>query len=69
MVPTVRGMARDFDAEAVCVLSNPHLTKKIVYELRAQRAYRPLGPSLTLDRTRLLGIVINKSHTSSREVH
>ncbi|KAJ5933617.1 hypothetical protein N7454_005946 [Penicillium verhagenii] len=35
MVPTIQEMARDFDAEAVCVISNPHLTKKIVYELRA----------------------------------
>lgn len=35
MVPIVQELAREFDAEAVCVISNPRLTKKVVYELKA----------------------------------
>ncbi|KAJ5090942.1 hypothetical protein N7532_009626 [Penicillium argentinense] len=34
MVPIIQELARDFDAEAVCVISNPYLTKKIVFELK-----------------------------------
>lgn len=35
MSPIVRRVAQEHDAEAVCVISNPMLTKKIVYELEA----------------------------------
>lgn len=35
MVPLVRRLAREFDAEAVCVISNPNLTRKLVYELES----------------------------------
>lgn len=35
MVPIVQELAREFDAEAVCVISNPRLTKKVVFELKA----------------------------------
>lgn len=35
MTPIIRRIAKEFDAEAVCVVSNPVLTKKIVYELEA----------------------------------
>jgi succinate dehydrogenase hydrophobic anchor subunit len=35
MSPIVRRVAQEHDAEAVCVISNPVLTKKIVYELEA----------------------------------
>ena len=33
MIPIIRRIAREFDAEAVCVVSNPVFTKKVVYEL------------------------------------
>ncbi|KAJ5191050.1 uncharacterized protein N7498_010035 [Penicillium cinerascens] len=35
MVPIVQELVREFDAEAVCVISNPRLTKKVVFELKA----------------------------------
>ncbi|KAI9931367.1 hypothetical protein MW887_009942 [Aspergillus wentii] len=35
MVPVTRELFREFNAEAVCVISNPTLTKKIVFELEA----------------------------------
>lgn len=35
MVPIVQELIREFDAEAVCVISNPVLTRKIVFELEA----------------------------------
>ncbi|KAJ5605388.1 hypothetical protein N7510_008169 [Penicillium lagena] len=35
MVPIVRELIREFDAEAVCVISNPQLTKNVVFELKA----------------------------------
>jgi ferredoxin-NADP reductase len=35
MVPIVQETLREFDAEAVCVISNPRLTGKIVFELKA----------------------------------
>ncbi|KAE8335357.1 hypothetical protein BDV24DRAFT_156115 [Aspergillus arachidicola] len=35
MVPVVRGIIQEFDAEAVCDISNAFLTKKIIFELRA----------------------------------
>lgn len=35
MTPIVRRVVQESDAEAVCVISNPFLTKKIVYELEA----------------------------------
>ncbi|KAH8424794.1 uncharacterized protein LDX57_002537 [Aspergillus melleus] len=35
MVPVVQELVREFEAEAVCVISNPVLTKKVVFELEA----------------------------------
>ena len=35
MVPIIRRLYKDFDAEAVCVISNPFVTKKVVYELES----------------------------------
>ncbi|GAB1196920.1 hypothetical protein APSETT444_006200 [Aspergillus pseudonomiae] len=35
MVPIIRKLYKDFDAEAVCVISNPFVTKKVVYELES----------------------------------
>ncbi|PYH43852.1 integral membrane protein TmpA [Aspergillus saccharolyticus JOP 1030-1] len=35
MVPLIRRIVREFDAEAVCVISNPVLTAKVVYELES----------------------------------
>ena len=35
MVPIIRQLVKDFDAEAVCVISNPFVTKKVVYELES----------------------------------
>lgn len=35
MTPVVRQVAKEFDAEAVCIISNPFLTKKMVYELES----------------------------------
>lgn len=43
MVPIVERMAREFEAEAVCVISNPKLTKKLVYELET-RGLVAMGP-------------------------
>ncbi|KAJ5965796.1 hypothetical protein N7481_012510 [Penicillium waksmanii] len=34
MVPIVQELVREFDAEAVCVISNPRLTRKVVFELK-----------------------------------
>ncbi|BCR99594.1 integral membrane protein TmpA [Aspergillus luchuensis] len=47
MVPIIRQMVRDFDAEAVCVISNPFVTKKVVYELESHgiHAYGPIFDS------------------------
>lgn len=36
MVPVVRELFGEFGAEAVCVISNPGVTKKVVFELEAQ---------------------------------
>ncbi|KAE8377299.1 hypothetical protein BDV26DRAFT_263785 [Aspergillus bertholletiae] len=36
MVPIIRKLYKDFDAEAVCVISNPFMTKKVVYELESE---------------------------------
>ncbi|KAE8410790.1 hypothetical protein BDV36DRAFT_276671 [Aspergillus pseudocaelatus] len=35
MVPIIRQLYKEFDAEAVCVISNPFVTKKVVYELES----------------------------------
>lgn len=35
MLPIVRRVVREHDAEAVCVVSNPFVTRRIVYELEA----------------------------------
>ncbi|THC92584.1 hypothetical protein EYZ11_007947 [Aspergillus tanneri] len=35
MVPVVQELIQEFEAEAVCVISNPVLTKKVVFELEA----------------------------------
>lgn len=35
MVPMARELVREFDAEAVCVISNAVLTKKVVFQLEA----------------------------------
>lgn len=43
MVPIVQRQVQDFDAEAVCVISNPVLTRRIVYELEA-RGVPAFGP-------------------------
>jgi hypothetical protein len=43
MVPIIERMASDFGAEAVCVISNPRLTKKLVYELET-RGLVAMGP-------------------------
>ncbi|KAJ5893444.1 Integral membrane protein TmpA [Penicillium taxi] len=43
MVPLIRRQIEEFDAEAVCVISNPMLTRKIVYELEA-RGVPAFGP-------------------------
>lgn len=43
MVPIIERMAREFGAEAVCVISNPRLTKKLVYELET-RGLVAMGP-------------------------
>ncbi|KAI9371783.1 hypothetical protein BJX61DRAFT_10284 [Aspergillus egyptiacus] len=47
MVPVIRQIARDFDAEAICVISNPRVTKKVVYELESTGipAYGPIFDS------------------------
>ncbi|KAJ5370754.1 uncharacterized protein N7496_006846 [Penicillium cataractarum] len=43
MVPIVQRLVAEFDAEAVCVISNPGLTRRIVYELEA-RGVPAFGP-------------------------
>lgn len=43
MVPIVQREMESFRAEAVCVISNPKLTQKIVYELEA-RGIPAFGP-------------------------
>ncbi|KAI7975736.1 hypothetical protein EIK77_005486 [Talaromyces pinophilus] len=43
MVPIIERMTSEFGAEAVCVVSNPRLTKKLVYELEA-RGLVAMGP-------------------------
>ncbi|RAL14645.1 integral membrane protein TmpA [Aspergillus homomorphus CBS 101889] len=43
MVPIIRRIVKDFDAEAVCVISNPVFTKKVVYELES-RGVPAFGP-------------------------
>ncbi|KAH8427190.1 integral membrane protein TmpA [Aspergillus melleus] len=35
MVPIIRQLYKEFDAEAICVISNPFVTKKVVYELES----------------------------------
>ncbi|PWY94313.1 hypothetical protein BO94DRAFT_532263 [Aspergillus sclerotioniger CBS 115572] len=47
MVPIIRQLVKDFDAEAVCVISNPLMTKKVVYELESHGipAYGPIFDS------------------------
>lgn len=47
MVPIIQELVREFDAEAVCVVSNPRLTKKVVFELEANRvpAFGPIFDS------------------------
>ncbi|KAF4769615.1 hypothetical protein N7455_006649 [Penicillium solitum] len=34
MVPIIQELVREIDAEAVCVISNPRLTKQVVFELK-----------------------------------
>ena len=43
MVPIIRQLYKEFDAEAVCVISNPFVTKKVVYELES-RGIPAFGP-------------------------
>ncbi|EEA27205.1 hypothetical protein TMatcc_004517 [Talaromyces marneffei ATCC 18224] len=43
MVPIIERMANEFGAEAVCVISNPRFTKKLVYELET-RGLVAMGP-------------------------
>ncbi|KKK17739.1 hypothetical protein ARAM_001334 [Aspergillus rambellii] len=47
MVPIIRQIAKEFDAEAICVISNPVVTKKVVYELESTGvpAYGPIFDS------------------------
>ncbi|KAL2830017.1 hypothetical protein BDW59DRAFT_141625 [Aspergillus cavernicola] len=47
MIPLIRQVAREFDAEAICVISNPRVTKKVVYELESSGipAYGPIFDS------------------------
>lgn len=43
MLPMVLKMAKEFDAEAVCVISNPFMTKKLVLECESRGVYA-FGP-------------------------
>jgi hypothetical protein len=43
MVPVVERLVHEFEAEAVCVISNPRLTKNLVFELEA-RGVAAFGP-------------------------
>ncbi|KAJ9200297.1 hypothetical protein DTO166G4_3297 [Paecilomyces variotii] len=47
MTPLIQQLAAEFEAEAVCVISNPVLTKKLVYNLEARGvpAYGPIFDS------------------------
>ncbi|KAL4988525.1 hypothetical protein BDW68DRAFT_91013 [Aspergillus falconensis] len=47
MVPVIRQVAREHGAEAICVISNPFVTKKVVYELESMGipAYGPIFDS------------------------
>ena len=47
MVPIIRQLVKEFDAEAVCVISNPRVTKSVVYELesRGTPAFGPIFDS------------------------
>ncbi|KAL4785609.1 integral membrane protein TmpA [Aspergillus varians] len=47
MVPLIRQIAREHNAEAICVISNPVVTKKVVYELESNGipAYGPIFDS------------------------
>ncbi|KAJ4418786.1 hypothetical protein N0V82_005351 [Gnomoniopsis sp. IMI 355080] len=47
MLPIVRELWRSFEAEAVCVISNPAVTKRMVFELEKSgvRAYGPIFDS------------------------
>ncbi|KAL4863557.1 hypothetical protein BDV12DRAFT_206397 [Aspergillus spectabilis] len=47
MIPLIRYVAREHNAEAICVISNPLMTKKVVYELESTGilAYGPIFDS------------------------
>ncbi|KAA8652595.1 hypothetical protein EYZ11_003720 [Aspergillus tanneri] len=47
MIPLIRRLVQEFEAEAVCVISNPVVTKKVVYELESSRvpAFGPIFDS------------------------
>ncbi|KAI1881398.1 hypothetical protein JX265_000224 [Neoarthrinium moseri] len=47
MLPLIRDMAKEFEAEAVCVISNPRLTARLVFELESTGipAYGPIFDS------------------------
>ncbi|CEL03328.1 Putative TmpA [Aspergillus calidoustus] len=47
MVPFIRQVAKNFDAEAICVISNPNVTRRVVYELESTGvpAYGPIFDS------------------------
>ncbi|KAL4802220.1 hypothetical protein BDV18DRAFT_154300 [Aspergillus unguis] len=47
MIPVIRQIAKEHDAEAICVVSNPFVTKKVVYELECLGipAYGPIFDS------------------------
>ncbi|KAL4941050.1 hypothetical protein BDV06DRAFT_195233 [Aspergillus oleicola] len=47
MIPLIRYIAREHQAEAICVISNPRVTKKVVFELESMGipAYGPIFDS------------------------
>lgn len=47
MIPVIRQIAHEHDAEAICVVSNPFVTKKVVFELESMGipAYGPIFDS------------------------
>lgn len=47
MLPIAIKLYREFNAEAVCVISNPKMTKQLVYDLECRRipAYGPIFDS------------------------
>lgn len=47
MIPVIRHLAKEHDAEAVCVVSNPRVTKKVVFDLESMGipAYGPIFDS------------------------